>query len=71
MADILDYCDGLAKISFKPGQVILPENERLGRLYALVTGQVEVIRERTAVTLVDEIEILPLAGGLLLQINEV
>ena len=54
MADILDYCDGLAKISFKPGQVILPENERLGRLYVLVTGQVEVIRERTAVTLVDE-----------------
>jgi len=54
MADILDYCDGLAKISFKPGQVMLPENERLGRLYVLVTGQVEVIRERTAVTLVDE-----------------
>ena len=54
MADILDYCDGLAKISFKPGQVILPENERLGRLYVLVTGQVEVIRERTAVTLVEE-----------------
>ena len=54
MADILDYCDGLAKISFKPGQVILPENERLGRLYVLVTGQIEVIRERTAVTLVDE-----------------
>ena len=54
MAEILDYCDGLAKISFKPGQVMLPENERLGRLYVLVTGQVEVIRERTAVTLVDE-----------------
>ena len=54
MADILDYCEGLAKISFKPGQVMLPENERLGRLYVLVTGQVEVIRERTAVTLVDE-----------------
>ena len=54
MADILDYCDGLAKISFKPGQVMLPENERLGRLYVLVTGQVEVIRERTQVTHVDE-----------------
>ena len=54
MADILDYCEGLARISFKPGQVMLPENERLGRLYVLVEGQVEVIRERTAVTLVDE-----------------
>ena len=54
MADILDYCAGLAKTTFKPGAVMLPENERLGRLYVLVEGQVEVIRERTAVTLVDE-----------------
>ena len=31
-----------------------PEGERLGRLYVLVSGQVEVIRERTQVTHVDE-----------------
>lgn len=54
MADILDYCDGLKIVSFKPGQVILAEGERLGRLYILLEGQVEVIRERTQVTHVDE-----------------
>ncbi len=54
MADILDYCKGLSKIAFKPGQTMLPEGERLGKLLVLVEGQVEVIRERTQVTHVDE-----------------
>ena len=54
MADILEYWQGLKQVSFKPGAVILPEGERLGRLYVLVEGQVEVIRERTQVTHVDE-----------------
>lgn len=54
MADILDYCQGLEQVTFKPGQLMLPEGERLGRLYVLVEGQVEVIRERTQVTHVDE-----------------
>ncbi|WP_332688754.1 Crp/Fnr family transcriptional regulator [Devosia sp.] len=54
MADILEYCEGLKQVSFKPGTVMLPEGERLGRLYVLVEGQVEVIRERTQVTHVDE-----------------
>ena len=54
MADILEYCQGLKQVSFKPGAVMLPEGERLGRLYVLVEGQVEVIRERTQVTHVDE-----------------
>ncbi len=54
MADILDYCEGLEQVAFKPGQLMLPEGERLGRLYVLVEGQVEVIRERTQVTHVDE-----------------
>lgn len=54
MADILEYCQGLKQVSFKPGAVMLPEGERFGRLYVLVEGQVEVIRERTQVTHVDE-----------------
>lgn len=54
MADILDYCEGLKQVAFKPGQLMLSEGERLGRLYVLVEGQVEVIRERTQVTHVDE-----------------
>ena len=54
MSDILEYCEGLEKRHFKSGKVILPEGERLGRLYVLVDGQVEIIRERTQVTHVDE-----------------
>ncbi|ODT65671.1 MAG: hypothetical protein ABS75_30670 [Pelagibacterium sp. SCN 63-23] len=54
MADILDYLRDLKTIGFKSGQVMLPEGERLGKLLVLVSGQVEVIRERTQVTHVDE-----------------
>ncbi len=54
MSDILDYCKSLSKVSFKSGKVMLPEGERLGKLLVLVEGQVEVIRERTQVTHVDE-----------------
>jgi CRP/FNR family cyclic AMP-dependent transcriptional regulator len=54
MADILEYCQGLKQVSFKAGAVMLPEGERMGKLLVLVEGQVEVIRERTQVTHVDE-----------------
>ena len=54
MADILDYCKGLSVASFEPGAVMLPEGERLGRLYVLIEGQAEIIRDRTQVTHVDE-----------------
>ena len=54
MADILEYCQGLHQVDFKPGAVILPEGEQFGRLFVLIEGEVEVIRERTQVTHVDE-----------------
>jgi CRP/FNR family cyclic AMP-dependent transcriptional regulator len=54
MADILDYCADLKIASFKAGAVILTEGERLGKIYILKEGQVEVIRERTQVTHIDE-----------------
>jgi CRP-like cAMP-binding protein len=54
MADIFEYCQGLKQVSFKPGATILPEGERLGQLFVLIEGEVEVIRERTQVTHVDE-----------------
>lgn len=54
MADILDYCADLSEVRFKSGQIMLPEGERLGKLLVLIEGQVEVIRERTQVTHVDE-----------------
>jgi len=54
MADILDYCADLKVTSFKAGAVILTEGERLGKIYLLKEGQVEVIREKTQVTHIDE-----------------
>lgn len=54
MADILDYCKDLKQVSFKPGQALLSEGDQTGRLYVLIEGEVEVIRERTQVTHVDE-----------------
>jgi CRP-like cAMP-binding protein len=54
MADILEYCRGLKQISFEPGTAILHEGERLGRLFVLIEGEVEVVRERTQITHVDE-----------------
>ena len=54
MSDILDFCNELTQTRFKAGQVMLPEGERLGKLLVLLEGEVEVIRERTQVTHVDE-----------------
>ncbi|MDB5529870.1 MAG: cyclic nucleotide-binding protein [Devosia sp.] len=54
MADILEYCAGLKVASFKAGSVVLTEGERLGKIYILKEGQVEVIREKTQVTHIDE-----------------
>ncbi|MEO8685093.1 MAG: cyclic nucleotide-binding domain-containing protein [Devosia sp.] len=54
MADILEYCEGLKVVPFKAGATILTEGERLGKIYILAEGQVEVIRERTQVTHIDE-----------------
>lgn len=54
MGDILDYCKGLAEARFQPGQVMLAEGERQGKLLVLIEGQVEVIREHLQVSHVDE-----------------
>jgi CRP/FNR family cyclic AMP-dependent transcriptional regulator len=54
MADILDYCEGLPVHSFEPEETILPEGGQSGRLYVLIEGEVDIIREGTQVTHVDE-----------------
>ncbi|MEO5805583.1 cyclic nucleotide-binding domain-containing protein [Devosia sp.] len=54
MADILDYCKDLKQVSFKSGQKLLSEGDRHGKLFVLIEGEVEVIRERTQVTHIDE-----------------
>ncbi len=54
MADVLDYCDGQPVVHFDSGETIIPEGARLGRLFVLIEGQIEVIRKDTQVTHVDE-----------------
>ncbi|MDB5560655.1 MAG: cyclic nucleotide-binding protein [Hyphomicrobiales bacterium] len=54
MVDILDYFKGQKIVTFAPGDVLLPEGGRLGQLFVLVDGEVDVIREETQVTHVDE-----------------
>ena len=54
MADILEYCEGLNIASFTAGSTILVEGERLGKIFILKEGEVEVVREKTQVTHIDE-----------------
>lgn len=54
MADILSYCAGLGTKSFRPGEALLTEGEPGGGLFILQSGQVEVIREGTQITHIDE-----------------
>ena len=54
MKDILDFLEGFKAQRFEPGSVLIPEGGRLGKLLVLVEGEIEVIREDTQVTHVDE-----------------
>jgi len=54
MSDILDYCEGQRVAHFDSGETIIPEGARLGKLFILIEGQIEVIRKDTQVTHVDE-----------------
>lgn len=54
MADILDFCDGQPVVHFDSGETIIPEGARLGKLFILIEGQIEVIRKDTQVSYVDE-----------------
>jgi CRP-like cAMP-binding protein len=54
MPDILDYCRGRRVESFKSGDVLVKQGAQEGKLFVLVEGQVEVLREETQVSYVDE-----------------
>jgi len=54
MADILDYCAGQPAVRFESGETIIPEGARLGKLFVLIEGQIEVVRKDTQVSHVDE-----------------
>lgn len=54
MADILDYCEGRQAHSFAPGEILIQEGGRDGKLFVLIDGQVEVLRKETQVSYIDE-----------------
>ncbi len=54
MADILDYCKGQKVGHFDSGETLIAEGSANGKLFVLISGQIEVIRKDTQVSFVDE-----------------
>lgn len=54
MADVLDFCEGQKKATFKSGSTIITEGERSGKLFVLIDGDIEVFRQDTQVSHIDE-----------------
>jgi CRP-like cAMP-binding protein len=54
MQAILAQCDGLPRLDFAKGEVLLREGERSGKLLVLATGILKVSRGETDVALVSE-----------------
>ena len=54
MPSILDLCKGLPTSRFAPGEVLLREGERSGKLYFMIDGQVEILKEKFAINIVTE-----------------
>jgi CRP/FNR family transcriptional regulator, cyclic AMP receptor protein len=54
MPDILQYCKGRKLETFKSGAVLISQGGNERRLFVLAEGQVEVLREDTQVSYVDE-----------------
>ncbi|RYE09362.1 MAG: cyclic nucleotide-binding domain-containing protein [Hyphomicrobiales bacterium] len=54
MPDILQYCKGRKLETFKSGAVLISQGGNERRLFVLAEGQVEVLREDTQVSYIDE-----------------
>src|SRR5690242_10743467 len=54
MRSILEYCDGAAQVTFDPGAILLTEGRKTDRLYVLIEGAIEVVRDGVRVALVSE-----------------
>jgi CRP-like cAMP-binding protein len=52
MTSILDNCDGAPRRHYNVGDALITEGEATGRLYVLVSGEVEVLRGETRVAVV-------------------
>jgi len=54
MEEVLTWFKGKESVSFEPGEVLIAEGDRDGKLFVLIDGEIEVIRRDTRVTHVDE-----------------
>jgi CRP-like cAMP-binding protein len=54
MGSILEYCTGAAQLAFDPGAVLLSEGRKTDRLYVLIEGVIEILRDGVRVALVNE-----------------
>ena len=54
MPDILEYCKGRKVETFKSGATLIAQGGEDRKLFVLVEGQVEVLRQDTQVSYVDE-----------------
>jgi CRP-like cAMP-binding protein len=54
MQSILEYCAGAAQLAFDPGAVLLREGRKTDRLYVLIEGALEIVRDGVQVALVNE-----------------
>jgi len=54
LASILDYCSGAAQLAFDAGAVLLSEGRKTNRLYVLIEGSIEIVRDGVQVAIVNE-----------------
>jgi CRP/FNR family cyclic AMP-dependent transcriptional regulator len=52
--DVLALCQGLPEQRYAPGEALLGEGTRSGRLFVLIEGAVQVERERVAIVHLEE-----------------
>ena len=54
MGSMLEYCSGAAQLAFEQGAVLLTEGRKTDRLYVLIEGAVEILRDGIQIALVNE-----------------
>lgn len=54
MPSILDLCQALPIATFEPGAVLLAEGASTGRLYVLIDGAVEIVKDDFQINLVSD-----------------
>lgn len=52
--DVIDLCGDMPIVAFAPGEVLLPEGQRSGRLFVLAEGAVEVLKGDFQINIVDD-----------------